>query len=96
MEELKDRLMQYEKIIQQRLLNYAESKPADGELEVETIFDPEHHHYQILNWGWQHNHWVYPWVFSLALRNQKIWIFYNSTEPVIASDLVDLQRLPIE
>ncbi|NDJ20046.1 XisI protein [Myxacorys almedinensis] len=90
MEKLREPLIQYEAIVQQLLLGYAESKPAYGEIEVETIFDSQRHHYQILHWGWQHKRWVHQCVIHLAIRNEKIWIFHNSTEHDIAADLVDL------
>jgi hypothetical protein len=90
MESLSDQVMQYEEIIQQLLLQYAKSKPAYGEIEVETISDQQRHHYQILHWGWQHKRWVHQCVIHLAIRNEKIWIFCNSTEHDIAADLVSL------
>ena len=37
MEGVTDKLTNYQQIVQQLLMGYAESKPAYGEIEVETI-----------------------------------------------------------
>lgn len=80
----------YQQIVEQLLLSYAEIKPAYGELEVETIFDTQRDHYQIVHLGWQHQRWVHHCIIHLGIRNDKIWIFQNLTEHDIAADLVDL------
>ncbi|NER36698.1 MAG: XisI protein [Oscillatoria sp. SIO1A7] len=80
----------YKQIVQKLLIAYAKSKPANGEFEVETIFDTERNHYQIVHLGWLHQRWVHDCVIHLDIRNEKIWIFYNSTEHDIAADLIDL------
>ncbi|XQQ07618.1 MAG: element excision factor XisI family protein [Leptolyngbya sp. IPPAS B-1204] len=38
----------------------------------------------------QHKRWVHHCVMHLDIRNEKVWIFYNSTEHDIAADLVNL------
>ncbi len=44
MEGVTDKLTNYQQIVQQLLMGYAESKPAYGEIEVETIFDTQRNH----------------------------------------------------
>ncbi|HIK12250.1 MAG TPA: XisI protein [Oscillatoriaceae cyanobacterium M33_DOE_052] len=90
MERLTDNLTKYKQIVQEMLREYAQSKPAYGEIEVELIFDTERNHYQILHLGWHHNRWVHHCVIHLSIKNQKIWIFSNSTEHDIAADLLEL------
>lgn len=85
-----DKLIHYPQIVQQLLTIYAQTKPAYGEIEVETIFDTQRHHYQILHMGWQHKRWIHQCVMHLGIRNHKVWIFKNSTEHDIAGDLVEL------
>lgn len=46
---------QYQQMIQQLLTRYADIKPAYGEIERQTIFDVDRHHYQLVNTGWE-NH----------------------------------------
>lgn len=83
-------LRNYQQIVQELLLNYAQNKPAYGEIEVETIFDPQRNHYQIMHLGWLHKRWIHQCVMHLNIRQEKIWIFSNSTEHDIAADLVSL------
>jgi len=90
MERITKKLSQYQQIVQQLLEQYAENKPAYGDIEVETIFDTHRNHYQIMHLGWQHKRWIHHCVIHLAIRGEKIWIFYNSTEHDIAADLVNL------
>ncbi|MBD2580274.1 XisI protein [Oscillatoria sp. FACHB-1406] len=85
-----EKLKKYQQIVQQLLRNYAEVKPAYGEFEVETIFDTERNHYQVVHLGWQNKRWVHHCPMHLDIRNEKIWIFYNSTEHDLAADLVEL------
>ncbi|MCT7953502.1 XisI protein [Ancylothrix sp. C2] len=90
MEALTDNLSHYQQIVQQLLMDYAEVKPAYGDIEVETIFDTQRNHYQIVHLGWHHKRWVHHCIIHLDIRKEKIWIFYNSTEHDIAADLVKL------
>ncbi|MFN6512958.1 MAG: XisI protein [Nostoc sp. CreGUA01] len=90
MENLTYKLMNYQETVQQLLMGYAENKPAYGDIEVEIIFDTQRNHYQIMHLGWQHKRWIHHCVMHLDIRNEKIWIFYNSTEHDIAADLVRL------
>lgn len=90
MEKLVNKSTQYQEIVQRLLLRYAESKPAYGEFEVETIFDTQQDRYQIVHLGWHHKRWVHHCPIHLDIRNEKIWIFANSTEHDIAADLVKL------
>lgn len=54
MEGVTDKLKNYQQIVQQLLMRYAEIKPAYGDIEVETIFDTQRDRYQIVHLGWQH------------------------------------------
>ncbi|MEQ8996044.1 MAG: XisI protein [Coleofasciculus sp. B1-GNL1-01] len=90
MAEITDKVIKYQQIVQKLLIDYAEVKPAYGEFEVETIFDTQRNHYQVVHLGWHHRRWVHHCLMHLDIRNDKIWIFYNSTEHDIAAELVDL------
>ena len=85
-----DKLANYQQIIQQLLTDYSQSKPAYGEIEVELIFDTQRNHYQIVHLGWQHKRWIHHCVMHLDIRDEKIWIFCNSTEHDIVANLMEL------
>ncbi len=90
MEGLRDKLTHYQQIVQQLLMDYAQNKPAYGEIEVETIFDTQRNHYQIVHLGWEDKRWIHHCTIHLDIRQGKIWIFANSTEHDITADLVNL------
>ncbi|TVQ56610.1 MAG: XisI protein [Spirulina sp. DLM2.Bin59] len=81
-------LAQYRTIVQRLLLDYAQVKPAYGEIEVEPIFDPERDHYQVLHLGWQGKQWVHSTMIHIDLRDGKVWLQWNATERDLAAELV--------
>ncbi|MBD2774035.1 XisI protein [Iningainema tapete] len=83
-----EKLAQYRKIVQQMLLEYGKQKLAYGDIEVETIFDPERDHYQIMHVGWDRQDWVHSCVIHIDIKGGKIWLQWNGTEDDIAADLV--------
>lgn len=85
-----DRIKIYQQHVQQLLSKYAEYQPAYGEIEVETIFDVERNHYQVVHIGWHQQRWVHSCIIHIDIKNDKIWIQWNATEADIASELVEL------
>lgn len=84
------RLEEYRQYIQQLLIKYASYKPAYGDVEVETIFDLERDHYQIVHVGWENKRRVYGCSMHIDIKNEKIWIQWNGTEVDIADELVQM------
>lgn len=78
----------YRLIIKQILSQYATYKPANGNIDLQTIFDSEHDRYQVLAVGWEENHRVYGCSIHLDIKEDKIWIQDNNTEIDIAQELV--------
>lgn len=64
-------------------------KHAYGDVEVETIFDTERDHYQIVYVGWEGKHWIHSCVLHIDIKDSKIWIQWNGTEDDIAADFVE-------
>jgi hypothetical protein len=46
-----DKLLQYRSCVQQLISEYAKYHPAYRDIEVETIFDTQRDHYQLINVG---------------------------------------------
>ncbi len=80
----------YRKFIKQLLTEYAQYKPSYGDIEVETIFDTENDHYQLVNVGWNGNRRIHGCVLHLDIKNGRIWIQHDGTEDGIANELVRL------
>ena len=82
-------LEKYRQCVQTLLTKYA-FKPAYGDIEVETIFDPQRDYYQVMHIGWNNKRRVYSCSMHLDIKDEKIWIQLNATEVDIAEELVKM------
>jgi len=60
------------------------------EYEVQTIFDEQQDHYQLLYVGWRGNKRDFGCIVHLDIKNGKIWIQHDGTEEGIANRLVEM------
>ncbi|NEO85919.1 MAG: XisI protein [Spirulina sp. SIO3F2] len=84
---------QYRKLIQQLLSQRAERPQIQlgwQEYEVQTLFDTEHDHYQLLHVGWRETQRAFGCILHLDIKDGQIWIQHDGTEVGIANQLVDL------
>lgn len=84
---------QYRQYIQQLLSERRErhsSQRNAQEYEVQTIFDPERDHYQLLYVGWRGNKRDFGCILHLDIKDRKIWIQHDGTEEGIANQLVKI------
>ncbi len=80
----------YRTIITQLLTQYAIHKPSHGDIETQTIFDAENHHYQIVSVGWDGKQRIYGCSIHIDIKNEKIWLQANNTELDIGLDLLEM------
>jgi XisI protein len=85
-----DKIQSYRSIIQQIFSQYASYKPSYGDVEMQTLFDTEHDHYQVLAIGWSKEERIYGCSMHLDIKNDKIWIQTNNTELDIAQALIEM------
>ncbi len=83
-----DKLERYRQFIQQIIAEYSQYTPAYGDIELETIIDTAHDHYQLLSVGWNKLERIHGSILHLDIRGHKIWIQYDGTEEGIANRLV--------
>ena len=83
-----DKLTFYRQYIKELLTEYSKCIPINGEIEVQTIFDTEHDHYQIVDLGWDKHRRIYNCIMHLDIKDGKIWIQRNQTDRLIAEELV--------
>jgi len=83
-----DKLTQYRHYVKELLQQYASYRPAFG--EVETVFDSEHDHYQLVLVGLEGQQRVYGCIMHLDIKPSKVWSQQNSTEASLAQELVAL------
>lgn len=84
-----DKLTFYRELVIQILEKYAHVKPL-GDIEVETFFDEDNHHYQVFHRGWVNSRRVFGPLIHIDLINDKIWIQHDGTETGITNQLMDL------
>ena len=84
-----DKLDQYRQIIQDILLKRSHIKLAHGDVETQVVFDKERDHYQIVHVGWDQGQFIYGCAIHIDIKNNKIWLQWNSTEDDLAAELVE-------
>ena len=57
---------------------------------MQTLFDSEQDHYQLLYVGWRGNERSFGCILHLDIKGGKIWIQHDGTEVGIANQLVEL------
>jgi len=85
-----DKLNKYRQIIRELIEQYGQYTPAQGDVEIETIFDESHDHYELIYSGWNGNYRVHGSVLHIDIRKDKVWIQQDGTEDGIANELVRL------
>jgi hypothetical protein len=84
-----ERIEQFRRAVTQVIREYAQYKPSIGEIEVETVFDEENDHYEMLHIGWEGPKRVHGTVIHIDIRDGKIWIQFDGTSTGVAEDLVE-------
>jgi hypothetical protein len=83
------KLEQYRAFVKQLIKQYGAYKPSYGDIDVETVFDTEHDHYELINVGWHQDQRIRGAVLHIDIKNGKIWIQHDGTERGVANDLVE-------
>lgn len=80
---------EYGRIVREVIASYAPYKPSYGDVEVETIFDDERGHYELMYAGWDEYRRIHGAVLHVDIRDGKVWIQHDGTEEGIAGELVE-------
>jgi hypothetical protein len=73
-------LNEYQRKIQDLLIELANYVTSDGQVESQLIFDPDRNHYQLVHVGWRNKRRIYDCVVHLDIKDGKIWVQHNGTE----------------
>ena len=79
----------YRTVVQEFLKEYSCYKPSHGEIEIQTLFDHETDHYQVVGVGWDKDERIYGVSIHLDIKDGKIWIQVNNTEIDLGQVLVE-------
>ena len=63
-------------------------KPANSNVEIQTVFDTETNRYLMLHVGWRGESRVYGCVIHLEIKEGKIWIQQDGTENGVANEFI--------
>jgi len=81
----------YRQVVRKVLSSYGSYKPINGEIEVQTVFDSEHDHYQIISVGCENHRRVHTCSMHIDIKPDcKVWIQLNNTDIQIADELMEL------
>jgi hypothetical protein len=80
----------YQEFVIQVIRDHARHQLAYGEMETQTIFDTERHHYQLVHAGWNNKLRQYGCLIHIDIKDEKIWIQQDGTEIGVANELVAL------
>lgn len=84
-----DKVARYRHAVELLVTRHAEFRPSHGNIETIPICDVTHGNYLLLDVGWDSTGRVYAVVFHIRLRDGKVWIEWDGTEPGIASELME-------
>lgn len=80
----------YRQYVKDVLSEYAKVRPAHGDVEMQTVFDHEGDHYQLMMVGWHNSRREFGIVIHIDLKKGKIWIQHDGTERGVANDFVEM------
>jgi hypothetical protein len=83
-----DRVNQYRQLIERTLSDYARIPYSHGELETQTVFDHASDHYLLMVLGREGNRRVHGCVVHIDVKDGKVWIRRDGTDPGIARELM--------
>ncbi len=78
---------QYQQIIEQILLPYAQRRYSGADITNEAVFDRERGHFLIASVGWQGYRCVQGNLLHVDLIGDKVWIQGDGTEDGLADEL---------
>jgi hypothetical protein len=82
-----DRLTRYRQIVQDVLKQYVNPKPANGDIQVDVIFDTQRDHYALVHTGWNRHDRMHGFPIHVDIIDEKIWIQHDGTNRPIAEEL---------
>lgn len=83
-----DKLACYREIVRRVIEDYADPRPAHGNISTEIAIDPVRDHYEVLHVGWDGERRVHGSVVHIDIIGDKIWIQHDGTNRPVADELI--------
>ncbi|HEV3145403.1 MAG TPA: XisI protein [Gemmataceae bacterium] len=84
-----DTINGYRAIIKSVLLGHTKTAASVGDVQLETVFDEENHHYLLIQVGWGRQRRIYGALAHIDLIGGKVWVQHDGTEEGLANQLRD-------
>ena len=85
-----DSIENYRELVKQVIRRHAQHNPTFGDVRIETIFDEQQDHYELIETGWNDFDRIEGAVIHIDIINDKIWIQHDGTEYGVARELEEL------
>ena len=85
-----DKLIKYQKVLENFCEEYAETKYSRQTFEKHAIIDKKRNHFQVLVVGWHKKQFQCTILFHFDIKDEKVWIQNNSTEVLVGDELVKM------
>lgn len=82
-------MSEYGRIVRNLIADYAQYKPAVGEVRAEVVADDAIGHYALVQTGWLGPRRIDGMVLHIDVRDGMVWIEHNGTEDPIGTMLVE-------
>lgn len=80
----------YRKFVQEILAEYTQQGLGSDLTETQLLFDPVRDHYQVVDIGWEDEFQRrYGVIVHVDIKDGKIWVQRDFTEPGVATELVE-------
>ncbi len=83
-----DRVSQYRQLVERVFTEYASIPYSHGQLESQTVFDPASDRYLLMVLGREGNRRVHGCVAHVEIKDGKVWIRRDGTDPGMAYELM--------
>jgi hypothetical protein len=84
-----DRIGQYRSIVKNIIAEHARYRPSYGDVEVETVFDDERGHYELIYAGWNGYKRVHGSVIHVDVKDGKVYVQHDGIEDGITPGLME-------
>ena len=76
-------------IVKQVILKYAQFRPSDGQIRLDTVFDETQDRYLLMQVGWDNKRRISGDIIYITLHDGKVYLEYDGIEHGIYEDLVN-------
>ena len=85
-----DKLAKYRHFLKEIVLDRARYKSSRDDIESLAVCDTERDQYLLMGAGWDRNGRTHSVYFHARIKNDKVWIEWDGTDPSMTEELLQL------